>query len=105
MELFANELESVIAVYNSEKANITKAIVNIQNETAKCIEQETNLKKTIKEKENEITGITQTLNDINRVLSLFGFKGFKLVEAEEKGTYKIVREDGKNVGKTLSERI
>lgn len=100
---FANELESVIAVYNSEKANIMKAIVNVQKETAEWIEQETTLKKTITEKENEITGITQTLNDINHVLTLFGFKGFKLEEAEEKGTYKIVRPDGRNVGKTLSE--
>ncbi|MEG1506869.1 MAG: AAA family ATPase [Bacilli bacterium] len=100
---FANELESVIAVYNSEKNNIYKAIVNFKKETAECIEQENNLKKIINNKENEITGITQTLNDINHVLILFGFKGFKLVEAEEKGTYKIVREDGRNVGKTLSE--
>lgn len=100
---FANELESVIAVHNSQKNGIMKAILNIQKEIEECTEQEKILKKTINEKENEITGINQTLDKINHILNLFGFKGFYLVEAEEKGTYKIVRPDGKNVGKTLSE--
>lgn len=50
------------------------------------------------------TNTEQTKNEINALLSRFGFTGFKLAEAqEESGSYKMVRLNGQRVERTLSE--
>ncbi|WP_024791545.1 AAA family ATPase [Lebetimonas sp. JS032] len=41
--------------------------------------------------------------EINKILKLFGFTNFMLEEADEKGFYKVVRENGSEVNGTLSE--
>jgi wobble nucleotide-excising tRNase len=61
------------------------------------------LEKQIKENETKITSITHTINEIGKILKLFGFTNFSIAEAEEKGYYKIVREDGSDCKETLSE--
>ena len=61
------------------------------------------IKKEIKKIEKTITGISATLNEITQILQSFGFNSFKLIEGKENGTYRIVRNNGDDVGKTLSE--
>ena len=61
------------------------------------------LERLIKENEMKITSVTHTINEIGKILKLFGFTNFSIAEAEEKGFYKIVREDGTDCKETLSE--
>jgi wobble nucleotide-excising tRNase len=57
----------------------------------------------VKAKESEVTSTIHTVNEINKILGLFGFSNFHLAESAETGFYQIVREDGTVVEETLSE--
>lgn len=100
---FAYELEPHINIYKKSISNIEKAIVTINGKMSAIQLEISNCENLIRKKELEITGITQTIVEINRILTSFGFDSFKLEESENKEKYKIVRNDGSNVGKTLSE--
>lgn len=96
-------LETEISVFNVKTENCDKALNPMKtklNENNRKILEEKNI---IKENEKKITGITESLIEINKILKSFGFDGFKLSEGNIQGTYKIVRPDGTDVGKTLSE--
>ncbi len=98
-----NELDTEISVYRTNISNVDKALTPMNeklNLNNKRIEE---LKIIIKENEKKITGIEESLIEINRVLTSFGFDGFRLEEGKIQGTYKIVRSDGTDVGNTLSE--
>jgi wobble nucleotide-excising tRNase len=67
-------------------------------------EKRTSIRRQITEKEETLTSVLPTASAINAILERFGFTGFKLAEnGEAKGTYKIIRSDGSNAKKTLSE--
>lgn len=54
--------------------------------------------------ENSMTSVAPTVTEINKILTKFDFKGFHLKENQHQtGTYLILRDDGTNVGNTLSE--
>jgi wobble nucleotide-excising tRNase len=53
--------------------------------------------------EQKITSVQPTVSAINRILGSFGFSGFRLAESEKKGSYRIIRDDGSDAQKTLSE--
>lgn len=53
--------------------------------------------------ESQITSVEHSVNEINRILKGFHFTGFHLKEANEKGHYQIVRDDGSLANNTLSE--
>ena len=58
----------------------------------------------LKAKEASITSVKPTIDEINRILFSFGFTSFKLAVAGERGDmYRIVRLDGSDAAKTLSE--
>lgn len=59
--------------------------------------------KELKETEMKVTSVENTVNEINAYLNKFGFTNFRLSTTKEKGNYKIIREDGQDVGDTLSE--
>ncbi|GAB3040137.1 AAA family ATPase [Spirosoma pulveris] len=65
--------------------------------------QQSVLESDIRALESEVTNVTHTINEINRILKLFSFTNFKLDESAEKGFYKIIREDGSEAKQTLSE--
>lgn len=97
------ELENDIKAYNTSiqgidkaKEAISKSIERGQNDIAK-------LKKQIELKESEITSTTHTINEINKILTLYGFNNFKLAQSTESGYYKIIRPNGEDVNETLSE--
>ena len=98
-----SQLETEISVFKVKTENCDKALNPMKtklNENNRKILEEKNI---IKENEKKITGITESLIEINKILKSFGFDGFKLSEGNIQGTYKIVRPDGTDVGKTLSE--
>ncbi|WP_343304413.1 AAA family ATPase [Chitinophaga niabensis] len=97
------ELEVDLTQYRDAKANNVKAQEKISTGirdrliTKKAFETE------ITEKEKQVTSISHTVNEINKILSLFGFTNFRLAEADVKGYYRIIREDGSEAKDTLSE--
>jgi wobble nucleotide-excising tRNase len=101
---FANDLREPIKQfrrdYEGKKAGINSLFAKIKEQ----VEKQNQIQKDIEEKEAMITSVTPTVNAINGILRRFGFEGFYIEEnSVEKGTYKIVRPDGTNARKTLSE--
>ena len=98
-----NELAIDLKVYNSTKQAVDKAIARI-TETIKITKEEKgSLEKAVQEKEADVTSVKPTVNEINKILTLFGFTNFSLAEADKKGFYKVIRGDGSEVKETLSE--
>lgn len=98
-----NELDKNISIYKVNIANVEKAIIPMSIKYSENEKKINELNAIIRENEKKITGITESLNEINKVLSSFGYDGFKLKEGNVQGTYKIIRPDGEDVGSTLSE--
>ena len=69
--------------------------------------QQVGFKKTLEEEaielQNQLTSVLPSINEINTLLKSFGFTNFQLAESDEKGNYKIVRENGEDANETLSE--
>lgn len=98
-----NELDVDLKSYNSTKQTVNKAIASISETIRTTKEEKEKLETQVKEKEAEVTSVKPTVNEINKILNLFGFTNFSLAEAEKKGFYKVIREDGSEVQETLSE--
>ena len=97
-----DQLRQYIASYAKDVKGLNKGITNIRQELD-------NLNNEKKSKETEaavlrasMSGISNTLDKMNKLLESFGFNDFHFV-ANDSNTYKVVRADGSNVGKTLSE--
>ncbi|WP_024788165.1 MULTISPECIES: AAA family ATPase [unclassified Lebetimonas] len=98
-----NELDIDLKSYNKIKSDVEKAIKG-RNDTLKLTKEEKGkLETKVAKKESEVTSVKPTVNEINKILKLFGFTNFMLEEADEKGFYKVVRENGSEVNGTLSE--
>jgi wobble nucleotide-excising tRNase len=102
-KFIVNELDVELKAYTKAVDGTGKAKKSISDSIKLKEVEKKAFEKQIKEKETEITGITHTVTEINKILSLFGFTNFSLSEASEKGFYKIVREDLSEVKETLSE--
>lgn len=103
-ELLTYELRTHIKQYKINREGKTIGINNVQKiideQTKKIVEYE----RLIAEKEEDLTSVTPTVNAINTILKGFGFDNFEIAEnPEQKGTYKIIRQDGTNAKTTLSE--
>jgi len=98
-----NELDKDISVYKVNISSVEKALIPMNTKYSENEKKINELNEIIRENEKKITGITESLNEINKVLSSFGYDGFKLKEGNIQGTYKIIRPDGTDVGATLSE--
>lgn len=98
-----NELKIDLESFNKIKLDVEKALKSIGNNLKKAQEEKSKLEKEIAEKESEVTSVKPTVNEINKILNLFGFTNFMLDEADKKGFYKVVRSDGGEAKETLSE--
>lgn len=98
-----NELSVDLKTYNTVKQNVEKALNSISVSIKSYEDEKLKLEKQLKEKEADLTSVKPTVNEINKILNLWGFTNFSLDEADQKGFYKIVREDGSAVNETLSE--
>lgn len=98
-----NELKSDIDTYKSKLIGIEAAEAKLKQSTKEKEDKIRDIKRQINDKESEITSVIYTVNEINKILKLFGFNNFSLAEAAEKGFYKIIRKNGEDVEETLSE--
>jgi len=98
-----NELDVDLKSYNATKEAVNKATASISESLKSVKEEKGKLETQVKEKEADVTSVKPTVNEINKILTLFGFTNFSLSEAEKKGFYKVIRADGSEVLETLSE--
>ncbi len=103
-QYFAYDLREIIKQFKKDSQDKEVGILSLQG---KVVDQESAIReyqKLIEEKEETLTSVLPTVNAINGILKRFGFDGFIIAENRElKGTYKIVRPDGTDANKTLSE--
>lgn len=97
------EHKTSITEFNTRKEGLKRGIENLQKQLEEKQKEYTTLNEEIKKLNKNVTSIQPTIDEINRLLKLFGFFNFEIVPAKENGFYQIQREDGTIVEKTLSE--
>lgn len=97
------EIKTLLASYISNKDALDKAI-SILNTRIISMESEKRKKEVeIRGWEKNTTSIQPTIDEINALLSSFGFRSFQLAKSDKERFYKIVRDDGSDAKDTLSE--
>lgn len=109
-KLISNGWDFIRNVSNNDVEKYNQKQITITHEISKILEtkkqQEEKLDKVeteIHELENSITGITKSIGQINDLLKKFNFTNFSLKENEDNLTYSIIRPNGEDATKTLSE--
>lgn len=102
-KFITDELKIQIFEFDKKVSGLSKGITSISKTIIDIRKESELLDRDIKAKEAEITSTKHTKNEINRILKNFGFTGFIIDDADAKGSYKIVRLDGRCVEETLSE--
>lgn len=97
------ELKADLSEYRTDRSGIDKAIENITEQIIQAKTDKKEKEKQIKELEKLTTTIQPTIDGINSILGSFGFQGFSLSKTESGNSYKLVRADGSDAKKTLSE--
>ena len=103
-KFFTYELREPIRQYKRKALGLRSGAAEIQKkiDTQKALMQA--IDNDIAEKERTLTSVAPTVAAINGILERFGFTGFKLEEnISVAGTYKIIRPDGSDARRTLSE--
>lgn len=92
-----DKLKNIIISFNKDINGLNKGISNIEGDIAKLKNEEKEKQKNIGELRASMSGITNTLDKMNKLLDSFGFVDFSFV-ANDSNTYKVVRADGTDVG-------
>lgn len=97
------EAKSVHNSYTGRKTPLEAAIASLNKGiTDKKVEKKKKIDE-IRVLEKNITSIQPTVDEINALLSSFGFTGFNIAKSQKDGHYSIVRPDGSEAKETLSE--
>ena len=97
------ELKTDLDALKSAKDPLDKAIAAMTTQIATATTEKAKKTAEIRELEKQTTSVQPTIDDINALLSSFGFQGFKLAKAASGTSYKLVRSDGSDAKATLSE--
>lgn len=101
---FAHSYSVAIEGHNKKLNGINKAIKNLKTKRADARQDYLTVKQELTILENSVTSVTPTVNEINRLLTGYGFTNFMIREVpENKNHYQIVRENGEPALSTLSE--
>lgn len=97
------ELKTDLADYDIKKNALSKTIGGLSD----SLKAEAENKKTkdieIQELEKDTTSIQPTIDEINKLLTSFGFRGFSLAKADNGKSYKLIRKDSSDAKDSLSE--
>jgi len=97
------EIKADIALYRTARGNLEKAIEGLGDRIVDAT-KELNVKKgEIQELERKTTSVQPTVDAINQLLLSFGFHGFSIAHVPDSTSYRLVREDGSEAMRTLSE--
>jgi len=98
------ERRTDLTTYEASATKLRKMIEGLEAKIAEKKGERARLDVQLKGKEASITSVKPTVDEINRILASFGFTSFKLaVAGERRDMYRIVRLDGSDAAKTLSE--
>ncbi|MHC1758132.1 MAG: AAA family ATPase [Negativicutes bacterium] len=97
------ELKTTLAECQKAQAGLNKAIASLRSKIASAEIAQKEKVAEIASLETEITSIEPTIRDINISLKSFGFQSFSIAKADCTTCYKLVRADGRDAKKTLSE--
>ena len=101
---FVEQLKDTLREYYKGLSGLERGIKQVELRIKEHGDSIKAYDETIKEKEAQLTSVVPTVNAINKVLDGFGFNGFSLAENHDKpGTYIIIRPDGTDASRTLSE--
>ena len=101
---FVEQLKDTLYEYNKVLSGLERGIKHVESRIKEHKDSIKIYDETIKEKEAQLTSVVPTVNAINKILDGFGFNGFLLAENHDKpGTYIIIRQDGTDASRTLSE--
>jgi wobble nucleotide-excising tRNase len=98
-----DELKTDLAAYMKAKEGVDKAITAISGEIQKATDEKREKSEELRALEKQTTSVQPTIDDINQLLSSFGFLGFKLAKAAGGTSYKLMRPDGSDAKNSLSE--
>ncbi|MCB9831593.1 MAG: AAA family ATPase [Planctomycetes bacterium] len=98
-----NELEVDLKQYQQNKNAIEKAVKSIETNMMEVENRIAEKTKEIANLEKQTTSIQPTINAINQTLRRFGFDSFRIADAGDGKHYTLVRADGSDAKKTLSE--
>ena len=103
-QFFLLQLEDVLSDYNKQATGLHKGATSIKAKVDAATDRIKILEGQIHKKEAQLTSVLPTVSAINKILYNFGFVGFSLAENRDKpGTYLILRPDGTDASRTLSE--
>jgi wobble nucleotide-excising tRNase len=101
--LVVEEINSDIASYQAARGNLEKAIKGLGDQIQQAMEDRSVKVKEIRELEKTTTSVQPTVDAINQLLLSFGFHGFCIANVPGTTSYKLVRADGTEAMRTLSE--
>ena len=101
--LLDNEVEQDLTTYLKQRAGIEKAIGALEKKLREGRADQLRKEREIAELERHTTSIQPTIDQINALLTSFGFEGFRLAKSERDRFYRVVRPDGSDAKGTLSE--
>lgn len=92
-----------MADFDSKKNVLSKAIEGLKLSLSAEATNKKNKDSEIQELEKDATSIQPTIDEINKLLASFGFRGFLLAKGENGKSYKLVRKDRSDAQHSLSE--
>ena len=99
-----HEGSTSIALYLQQKNDLDAAVSGLDNGIARKSQQLREARNELADLESQITSVEPTVTKINDTLASFGFTNFRLATVlGDEGLYRCVRDDGSDVGRTLSE--
>jgi wobble nucleotide-excising tRNase len=98
-----NELRVDLEQYAKYKEDIEKAIAGIRSRIEDAERRRAAKVREIADYEKRTTSIQPTINAINQTLKRFGFDSFSIADAGDEKHYKLIRANGTDARKSLSE--
>ncbi len=98
-----NELTDDLSQYQEKRDQLNRTIQGMEGSRREKQRRRRELKEHIEELEKQTTSIQPTITAINELLHKFGFHSFHLGEADGGRHYQIVRDNGDDASRSLSE--
>ena len=102
-KFITEELKNDISDYKCKKQELQDAIKSLEEQINVKGREQKDKESELRDLEKEKTSIQPTLDALNSSLRTFGFQNFKLGAGKEENTYRLIRADGADAQKTLSE--
>lgn len=99
-----NENLTILAAYNRKVSALRSGLAALESNKKRMTTDRQEIINRIQEQSKNLTGVQPTVDEINRLLSGYGFNNFRIVQSKEKDNYyQIQRSDGELASQTLSE--